>query len=53
MGVMSADLSFMVDFQTCAKQLNILTNLTTALCVCSVLIPQELVGSSPICQLKI
>lgn len=40
-------------FQTCARQLNILTHWTTALCVGSVLIPQELVGSSPICQLKL
>jgi hypothetical protein len=51
--VMSGDISLIVDLQSYARQLNILTNRTLAPGVCSALIPQEMVISSLSGQLKI
>ena len=45
--VMSDDISLIVDLQSYARQLTILTNRTLAPGVCSALIPQEMVISSP------
>jgi hypothetical protein len=50
---MSGDISLIVDLQSYARQLNILTNRTLAPGVCSALIPQEMVISSLSGQLKI
>jgi len=50
---MSGNLLFIFDHPIITRQLNILTNQTTALIVCSVLIPQDLVGPSLIGHLKI
>jgi hypothetical protein len=51
-GVVSCNLSFILIIQLYAKQLNIFTNRTTALGICSVLITANLVGSSLIGRLK-
>ena len=52
MGVCQVTFQIFLTVQSNAKQLNILTNRATALSVCSVLIPQNLVGSSQIDRLK-